>query len=203
MDQPAARIVRACLRRATASPAAISASCTASSAAAKSPYRRTTAPSTCGASSRSRCSVSCVEQSASSQPRSAGAHHLAHFDRDVQRLAARSRRRRRLRRDLVGALRARRRRRSRSRRGTPSLPGTVRRSPRARPSWPARPAPRPAPASPCASTSSPASVSSLLKRCMNAMCALRSSGVHVPMPAVVPAGPRGVHHQHVLHLVCS
>ena len=38
--------------------AASSASCTASSAAAKSPKRRTTAPSTCGASSRSRCSAS-------------------------------------------------------------------------------------------------------------------------------------------------
>ena len=42
---------------ATASPPRCSASCTASSQAAKSRNRRTTAPSTCGASSRSRCWV--------------------------------------------------------------------------------------------------------------------------------------------------
>ena len=43
-------------RAATVAAAAISASCTASSHAAKSRWRRTTAPSTCGARSRSRCS---------------------------------------------------------------------------------------------------------------------------------------------------
>ena len=51
--------------------AARSASCTASSAAAKSPKRRTTAPSTCGASSRSRCSRPASSRGSSSQVRRA------------------------------------------------------------------------------------------------------------------------------------
>ena len=46
-----------CRRAASGSAAAISASWTASSAASKSPYRRTSAPRTCGASSRSRSST--------------------------------------------------------------------------------------------------------------------------------------------------
>ena len=87
-----------------------------------------TAPSTCGASSRSRCSPREVRARRGVTCRSAGALiTCAHLDRHVQRHAARPGRRRGARRDLVGPLRALARRRSSSRRGTPWPPGTARR----------------------------------------------------------------------------
>ena len=103
LDQPAARIVGHALAR-PLQRRRESASCTASSAAAKSPKRRTTAPSTCGASSRSRCSPVVHRVGGRRHASRRRAHHLAHLDRHVQRRAALARRRRRARGDLVGAL---------------------------------------------------------------------------------------------------
>ena len=87
--------------------AAMSASCTASSDAAKSRNRRITAPSTCGASSRSRCSASASSDGHQSLSSSGGrAHHLADFDRHVAAARRRGPARPTPRRDLVRALRA-------------------------------------------------------------------------------------------------
>ena len=57
LDQPAARVRPGTPSAGQCAAAAISASCTASSAAAKSPKRRASTPRTCGASSRSRSSM--------------------------------------------------------------------------------------------------------------------------------------------------
>src|SRR5580704_11399776 len=89
--------------------AAIIASCTASSAEEKSQKRRATAPSTCGASSRNRCSdvvshgfvIALSLQHLRWRP----AHNWAHFDRHVQGLPAGTRGRRHFCRDRVSSLR--------------------------------------------------------------------------------------------------
>src|ERR1700724_2069242 len=89
--------------------AAIIASCTASSAEEKSRKRRATAPSTCGASSRKRCSevashgfvIALSLQHLRRRP----AHNWAHFDRHVQGLPARTRRGRDFCRDVISPLR--------------------------------------------------------------------------------------------------
>lgn len=70
--------------------AASSASCTASSAASKSARRRISAPSTRGASSRSRGAIASSGAPDTLTPRAPGAQ----FDRDLQRPPARARRRR-------------------------------------------------------------------------------------------------------------
>src|SRR5688500_7664061 len=87
----------------------MSASCTASSASAKSPCRRATAPSTCGASSRSRCSTVESETSDVTRPcvsrvRGRRAHHLTHLDRHVERSTTGPRSRGGLRGELVRPL---------------------------------------------------------------------------------------------------
>ena len=175
--------------------AAISASWTASSAAEKSPKRRTTAPSTCGARSRSRFSLTI---NATSHVHGRRAHHLAHLDGHVQRHAALARRRRRAGGDLVGLLRALDIDDPVAREKLLGLRRTGRRSPPAR-----RPSARAPPGlfrpgQPFGAHQHADSVSSLLNRIMNPMWALMSSGGQVPMPAF-PSRARGMHHQHVFH----
>src|ERR1700722_3040486 len=76
--------------------AAIMASCTASSAEEKSRKRRATAPSTCGASPRNRCSEVAshllVIELSLQHIRRRSAHDLAYFDRHVQRRTSGARR---------------------------------------------------------------------------------------------------------------
>ena len=110
--------------------AAISASCTASSAAAKSPI-----PPHDGAEHLRRQLAQQVLDAVGaravprpSHVRRRRAHHLPHLDRHVERRAARPGRGRRLARRSRTRARRCRRRRSRSRRGTPSPRGTGRRS---------------------------------------------------------------------------
>ena len=184
---------------ATAAAAASSASCTASSAAEKSPKRRTTAPRTCGASSRSRFSpVNSGDRASHLDGRRA--HHLAHLDRHVERRAARAGRRRRSRRNLVRALRAldvhdpvAGEELLGLGKGAVGDLGRAALARRAR-SWPApaTQAPRRRPArrtrsAPCRSVF------------MKPMCALRSSGAHFEIPPV-PVPARRIHHQHELHV---
>src|ERR1700733_11360904 len=86
--------------------AAASASCTASSAAPKSPKRRTTAPSTRGASSRSRCSpVVFIVAARVLEGVGRPAHHLTHLDLEAERLPAGTGGGRRLASDGIRALR--------------------------------------------------------------------------------------------------
>ena len=179
LDQPGARVVGTRRRAATARAAASSASCTASSRGGEVAV----APDDGAEHLRRELAQQVL---AGRRPGSGSrfdgrrAHHLAHLDRHVQRLAAGAGRGRRRARRSRRRARASRRRRSSSRRGTPSTRGTGRRSPRAPPRAGAHDArlaraaraPRPR-------RTRPRRSGRVLRSFMNSMWACKSSGVQL------------------------